>query len=120
MYTSAYSWTELNSRKEDVEKKLTELSEHYNEALKDMKHETAQNVAKLIETEQKCEEIETEKTKLETKTELLCAQLLESELRIKDISKKLLEMETDLRKLNIEYKSIFLGYADTVNHFILL
>lgn len=45
--------------------------------------------------------------KIETKTELLCAQLLESELRIKDISKKLLEMETDLRKLNIEYKSIF-------------
>ncbi|KAJ0179249.1 hypothetical protein K1T71_004961 [Dendrolimus kikuchii] len=87
----------LQSEKEDLEKQLGELSDYYNESLKNVKHEMNINVAKLIETESKYgEEIE-DKKRLEIKVESLCAQLLETQLRLKDITKELEDKDLQLK-----------------------
>lgn len=83
-------------RKEDLEKRLAELSTHYNESLKHVKHEMNINVVKLIEIEKRYEDEKEEKHQLESKLESLCSQLLESELRHKDLSKQIQEKELQL------------------------
>lgn len=86
----------LNNRKEDLEKRLGDLSQYYNESLQSIKHDMNMNVAKLIETEKKYEEEVDEKKCIEAKVESLCAQLLDSELRFKDITKELQETQDKL------------------------
>lgn len=54
------------------------------------------NVVKLIETEKKYEQVVQDKTGLEAKVESLCAQLLETELRLKDATKQMQEKESEL------------------------
>lgn len=84
------------NRKQDLEKRLFELSEHYNESLKNVKHEMNDNISKFIENEKKHTEDMELRKKLELQTETLCAELLQSELHCKDLSKQLQEKETEL------------------------
>ncbi|CAG9791881.1 unnamed protein product [Diatraea saccharalis] len=86
----------LQAEKEDLEKRLAELSTHYNESIKNMKKEINVKVEKIIETEMKYEDEKEERLKLIDKVESLCAQLLESELRYKDMVKQVQELELQL------------------------
>ncbi|XP_075972398.1 uncharacterized protein LOC142974127 [Anticarsia gemmatalis] len=79
----------LQTEKEDLEKRIEELSNYYNESLQSVKHDMNSNVAKLIETEKKYEQIVQEKENLETKYKSTCAQLLEYDLRNRDIEQEL-------------------------------
>ncbi|XP_037297160.1 cingulin-like protein 1 isoform X2 [Manduca sexta] len=89
----------LQSEKKDLEKSLSELSEYYNESLKNIKQELNANIASLKETEQKYfEEVESKKM-LQSKVESLSSQLLDWELRYKDISKLCQEKEMQLNKI---------------------
>lgn len=54
------------------------------------------NVAKLIETEKKYEEEVEEKRNIEVKVESITSQLLESELRCKDLTTELQETKEKL------------------------
>lgn len=74
------------------------MSKQYSEALKHVKFEMNNNVLKLIEIEKKYEDEKEDKHKLENKVESLCSQLIESELRYKDICKQLQEREAQLSK----------------------
>uniref|UniRef100_A0A2A4JGC0 Uncharacterized protein n=1 Tax=Heliothis virescens TaxID=7102 RepID=A0A2A4JGC0_HELVI len=79
----------LQTEKEDLESRLGELSKFYNESLVSIKHDMNMNVAKLIETEKKYEEQSEQKKNLEAKMESLCSQLLDSEIRLKELTKEL-------------------------------
>lgn len=83
-------------RKEDLEKRLTEIAENYNESLKTIKHEMNVNVVKLIETEKKYEQVVEDRTELEAKVESLCTQLFETELHLKDATKQMQEKENEI------------------------
>lgn len=74
------------------------LSQFYNESLAGIKHDMNINVAQLVETKKKYEDELEEKIKLQAKVELLCAQLLESELRLKDVTKELQETQEKISK----------------------
>ncbi|XP_059060208.1 interaptin-like [Achroia grisella] len=96
----------LQTEKEDLEKRLNELSEHYNESLKNMKHEINVNVVKFIETDKKCQvEIE-EKKRLQEMNESLRAQLLESELRSKELYGELRDKKTKLDEYMKNHKEL--------------
>ncbi|KAM3968304.1 uncharacterized protein ACR2FA_007664 [Aphomia sociella] len=94
----AHARETLQAEKEDLEKRLNDLSEHYNESLKNMKHEMNVNIVKVIETDKKFQEEKEGKKILEEKLESLCAQLLESQLRNKDLYKELEDKELKLGK----------------------
>lgn len=80
-------------RKDDLKKKLEELSSHYNDSLTTMKEELNKNIAKLIDVEKKYnDEIGNKKQLLKT-IESQCARLIEYELRHKDTMKQLQETE---------------------------
>lgn len=80
-------------RKDDLKKKLEELSSHYNDSLATMKEELNKNIAKLIDVEKKYNnEIGNKKQLLKT-IESQCARLIEYELRHKDTMKQLQETE---------------------------
>ncbi|XP_063636072.1 coiled-coil domain-containing protein 18-like [Cydia splendana] len=110
--------SKLLVEKQDLENQLLELSKNFEETLHTTKHESNLCIAKLVETEKKYKEVldekniladkimETEKQYkdvldgkniLADKIESMCAQLLESELRFKNVSKKLIEMESNSR-----------------------
>lgn len=86
----------FSNRKEDLEKRLRELSENYNDSILNMKHELNSNVTKLIETENKYEEEKEEKTKLEAKLKAICDQVMETESRYKEAIKELQEKDIKL------------------------
>ncbi|XP_052751537.1 LOW QUALITY PROTEIN: myosin heavy chain, striated muscle-like [Galleria mellonella] len=86
----------LQTEKEDLEKRLKEESEHYNESLKSMKHEINMNGVKVIETDKKYKEEIEERKKLQEKLETLHAQLLESELRNNELNNELKDKEIKL------------------------
>ncbi|CAH0628987.1 unnamed protein product [Chrysodeixis includens] len=77
----------LQTEKDDLERRLLKLSQFYKESLAEIKHDMNINVAQLVETKKKYEDELEEKIKLQAKVESLCAQLLESELRLKDVTK---------------------------------
>lgn len=79
-----------------MEKRLEELSYHYNESLSQVGNDMKSNIAKMIQAEKKCDEITEEKHKLEDKVESLCAKLLESELRFKDFQNSVKDNENTL------------------------
>ncbi|XP_061706120.1 LOW QUALITY PROTEIN: coiled-coil domain-containing protein 18-like [Cydia pomonella] len=87
--------SKLLVEKHDLENQLIELSKNFEETLHTSKHESNLCIAKLMETEKKYKEVLDEKNKLADKIESMCAQLLESELRFKDASKKLTELESN-------------------------
>ncbi|XP_063375005.1 repetitive organellar protein-like [Cydia amplana] len=89
--------SKLLVEKQDLENQLIELSKTFEETLHTTKHESNVCIAKLMETEKKYKEVLDEKNILADRIESMCAQLLESELRFKDASKKLTEMETNSR-----------------------
>lgn len=82
---------QIPNRKEELEKKIMELSEFYNKSIRNAKHDLNQNVAKLFETEQKYKQDVEDKMQLEAQVETLSGQLLENELRLKDTMKQLEE-----------------------------
>ncbi|XP_021204824.1 putative leucine-rich repeat-containing protein DDB_G0290503 [Bombyx mori] len=86
----------LQSEKEEVEKRLEELSASYNKSIKDMKHEMNLNIAKLIEIEKKYNDSIEEKKTLQENIDDLRTDLLESELRVKDLVRELDEKESIL------------------------
>ncbi|CAH0668976.1 unnamed protein product [Spodoptera exigua] len=81
----------LQAEKEDLEKRLGDLSNYYNESLQALKHDMNINVAKHIETEKKYEEEREERKKVEERLEAVCNQLLETELGAKELAKELQE-----------------------------
>ncbi|KAH9640647.1 hypothetical protein HF086_000591 [Spodoptera exigua] len=81
----------LQAEKEDLEKRLGDLSNYYNESLQALKHDMNINVAKHIETEKKYEEEREERKKVEDRLEAVCNQLLETELGAKELAKELQE-----------------------------
>ncbi|XP_013185488.2 filamin-A-interacting protein 1 [Amyelois transitella] len=83
----------LQAEKEQLEKRIEELSAYYNESLENLKSEMNTNVIKLIETNERYQLEINEKKKLEDKISSLCAQLLESELKCKDLQKKIQDNE---------------------------
>ncbi|CAK1551694.1 unnamed protein product [Leptosia nina] len=86
----------LQSEKEDLEKRLEELSTHYNESLNTLKQELNNKVTQLIDME-KIHSIEVEeKRKLQGIVESQCAKLVEIELRNKDLTKRLQEREKEV------------------------
>lgn len=58
-----------------------------------MKIDMASSVGKVIETEKKNEEQHEDKLKLEVKLEVICSQLLEAELRHKNVLQQLQEKD---------------------------
>ncbi|XP_049865177.1 coiled-coil domain-containing protein 18-like isoform X2 [Pectinophora gossypiella] len=88
----------LQTEKEDLEKRLQDLTKCYDDSLGNMKKELNANISKLTETEKKFDEEKEERKKLESKLECLCSQLLESELRYKDALKQLQEQDAQLTK----------------------
>ncbi|XP_022829422.1 myosin heavy chain, striated muscle-like [Spodoptera litura] len=88
----------LQAEKEDLEKRLGDLSNYYNESLKTIKHDMNVNVAKLIEAEKKYEQEVEERKKVEERLETVCGQLLETEHGAKDMAK---ELEETRNQLNI-------------------
>ncbi|XP_038213333.1 golgin subfamily A member 6-like protein 1 isoform X2 [Zerene cesonia] len=84
----------LQLEKEDLEKRLEELSTHYTESLSNLRHELNSKISLLIEAEKKYSIEIDEKKRLQEIVETQCAQLVEAELRNKDISQKLQELET--------------------------
>ncbi|CAH2063438.1 unnamed protein product, partial [Iphiclides podalirius] len=98
----AYDRDQLQTEKDDLEKQLKQLSQYYNESLNNNHMEMKLNIAKLAETETKYNiEIE-EKNKLKSH---YCEQLLEAEMRNKELENKLQEIETQLsNKMVLEYE----------------
>ncbi|XP_072941659.1 uncharacterized protein [Epargyreus clarus] len=90
----------LQTEKEDLEKRLEELSNNYNESLDLMKEEQSRNVEKIIEFEKKYNEEIEERKKCDTQIELLCTQLVETELRYKDTAALVQEQKLLLSKTN--------------------
>ncbi|CAB3225010.1 unnamed protein product [Arctia plantaginis] len=88
----------LQTEKEDLEKRLEDLSQYYNESLKSVKHDMNVNIAKLIETEKKFDVQVEEKKKVLEKLEAMCAQTVECEMRNKNLEIVLREKETQLGK----------------------
>lgn len=88
----------LQAEKEDLEKRLGDLSNYYNESLQTIKHDMNMNVAKLIEVEKKYEEEVEERKKVQERLETVCTQLSETEQRAKDMVK---ELEETRNQLNI-------------------
>ncbi|RVE48402.1 hypothetical protein evm_006963 [Chilo suppressalis] len=86
----------LQTEKEDLERRLIDLSSYYDESVNNMKEEINTKVEKIIESEMKYEQEKEERVKLVNKVESLCAQLLESELRFKDMCKQVHEKELQL------------------------
>lgn len=95
-------------RKEDLKKRLEELSSHYNESLATMKEELTKNVAKLIEAEKKYNDEIENKSELNRTIESQCAHLLEYELRYKNTLKQLQEAERTSSKYYISIYIIIL------------
>ncbi|XP_039746179.1 putative leucine-rich repeat-containing protein DDB_G0290503 [Pararge aegeria] len=93
----------LQNEKEDLKKKLEELSFHYNESLATMKEDLNKNVGKLIDVEKKYNDEIEEKKKLHRTIESQCAHLLEYELSHKEILKKCQQTERNSNEF-IHYK----------------
>ncbi|CAK1578221.1 unnamed protein product [Parnassius mnemosyne] len=92
----AYDRKKLQIEKDDLEKKLTELSMYYDESLQKMETEMKSNMAKLAETETKYNIEVEEKKKLESH---FCAQLLEAESRNENLLQKLKQIEFQLNNV---------------------
>ncbi|XP_068628061.1 putative leucine-rich repeat-containing protein DDB_G0290503 [Battus philenor] len=122
----------LQNEKDELEKKLVELSSYYNESLNNNKKELIANITKLAETEKMYN------TELEAKIRLqsdFSEQLLEAELRTREVLQKLDEAESqlaiakdleneyedtknELRKANLEidnYKNESLKQTEAIN-----
>ncbi|KAL4713526.1 hypothetical protein ACJJTC_007764 [Scirpophaga incertulas] len=98
----------LESEKEELENRLSELSAHYNESMKNMKAEMSSHIAKVIENEKKYSDEKQERLKLLDKVESLCEKLSESESRYKDLCMQLQDRDTQINKyteLQIELDS---------------
>ncbi|XP_053599579.1 CAP-Gly domain-containing linker protein 1-like isoform X2 [Plodia interpunctella] len=96
----------LQIEKEHLEKRIEDLSAYYNESLENLKSEMNTNVVKLIETDERYQLEMNEKRKLEDKISSLCAQLLESELKYKDLQKILEDNEERSCKFNVSQKEL--------------
>lgn len=99
----------IYNRKEDLEKRLQELSDTYNQSLEKMQQEANHNSKQLAETEMKFDEEKEKREKLDTKLQDLCKQLLESELRYKDVLNQLQEKDVQYSK----FKTLFTDRAYT-------
>ncbi|CAG5009632.1 unnamed protein product [Parnassius apollo] len=92
----AHDRKKLQIEKDDLEKKITELSMYYDESLRKIQTEMKSNMAKLAETETKYNIEVEEKKKLESH---FCAQLLEAESRNEDLLQKLKQIELQLNNV---------------------
>ncbi|KAJ8724931.1 hypothetical protein PYW07_015889 [Mythimna separata] len=88
----------LQAEKEDLVKRLEDLSNNYNESIQCIKQEMNSNIAKLIEAERRNEELVEEKKNVEVKLDAMCSKLVESELRYKDLAKELQEAKYNLNQ----------------------
>ncbi|CAG4940438.1 unnamed protein product [Colias eurytheme] len=96
----------LQSEKEDLEKRLEELSTHYTESLCNLKHELNNKITLLIEAEKKYNIEMDENKRLKEIVETQCAQLVEAELRYKDLCQKLQEFETQISERDKKLESV--------------
>ncbi|KAJ8726906.1 hypothetical protein PYW08_015303 [Mythimna loreyi] len=96
----------LQAEKEDLVKRLEELSNNYNESIQTIKHEMNATVAKLIDAEKRNGDLIEEKNKIALKLQGLCSQLVESELRFKDLTKELQDTKHNLEQASLVEKEL--------------
>lgn len=83
-------------RKEELEKRLEELSQYYNESIANMKVEVNANINKVVESDKQYRLILEEKEELKNKIEILGAQLIEAERINTDLIKESSDKELKL------------------------